>query len=234
LILPLFGVQLLRTYRTISFLFLFASALLAQKPFQNGQAARAVVGQITFTAGNNNPSQQILGGASGLAWAGNRLYVADSNRLAASPLDDRVVVFDTTLIPTPYTNLGQDTALFGQPYCYVCGTQASLVLGQNTFNPPTWTPSGQSTSATAYYPGVNGKQDPAGTSVPENAWLNNASAVGSDGVRLAVADTDNNRVLIWTTIPTSNNQPPNLGAVRKAFGSATISFTSRTPKTIAS
>ncbi len=189
---------------------MFSFALLAQKPFQNGQAARAVVGQITFTVGNNNPSQQTLGGASGIAWAGNRLYVADSNRVAASPLDDRVLVFDTTLIPGPYTNLATDTALYGQSSCFVCGTQASLVLGQNTFNPPTWIPSGSSSSETAYYPGRNGTQDPASTSTPENAWFNNATAVGTDGVRLAVADTDNNRVLIWTTIPTSNNQPPNL------------------------
>ena len=138
------------------------------------------------------------------------LYVADSNRVAASPLDNRVLVFDTTLIPGPYTELATDTALYGQTSCFVCGTQASLVLGQNTFNPPTWTPSGSSTPETAYYNGWNGTQDPAGSSTPENAWFYNATAVASDGIRLAVADTDNNRVLIWTTIPTSNNQPPNL------------------------
>jgi uncharacterized protein (TIGR03437 family) len=190
---------------------LFASALLAQKPFQNGQAARAVVGQITFTVGNNNPSQQTLGGVSGIAWAGNRLYAADSNVLGATPSDNRVMVFDTTLIPTAYTDLTTDSALYGQPYCYVCGTQASLILGQNTFNPPTYTPSASgSTSETAYFPGVNGTQDPAGSSATENAWLNTATAVASDGIRLAVADTNNNRILIWTTIPTATNQHPNL------------------------
>ncbi len=31
--------------------------------------------------------------------------------------------------------------------------------------------------------------------------------MASDGVRLAVADTDNNRVLIWNSIPVSNNRP---------------------------
>ncbi len=201
---------MLRTYRTISFFCLFASALLAQKPFQNGQAARAVVGQITFTVGNNNPSQQTLGGASGIAWAGNRLYVADSNLVGATPVDNRVLVFDTTLVPGPYVDLATDTSLYGQASCFVCGTQASLVLGQNTFNPPTWTPANTSTSETAYYNGWNGTQDPSTTSVPENAWFYNATAVASDGIRLAVADTNNNRVLIWTTIPTANNQPPNL------------------------
>jgi uncharacterized protein (TIGR03437 family) len=197
---------------------LFASALLAQKPFQNGQAARAVVGQITFTVGNNNPSQQTLGGASGIAWAGNRLYVADSNLVGATPLDNRVLVFDTTLIPGPYVDLATDTSLYGQATCFVCGTQASLVLGQNTFNPPTWTPSNSSASETAYYNGWNGAQDPSTTSVSENAWLYDATAVASDGIRLAVADTNNNRVLIWTTIPTGNNQPPNLVVGQPNFG----------------
>jgi uncharacterized protein (TIGR03437 family) len=197
---------------------LFAASLLAQKPFQNGQAARAVVGQITFTVGNNNPSQQTLGGASGIAWAANRLYVADSNLVGATPVDNRVMVFDTTLIPNAYTDLETDTALYGQVTCFVCGTQASLVLGQNTFNPPTWTPAGMSTSETAYYNGWNGTQDPSSTSTPENAWFYNATAVASDGIRLAVADTNNNRVLIWTTAPTSNNQPPNLVVGQPNFG----------------
>jgi len=189
---------------------LFASALFAQKPFQNGQAARAVVGQITFTKGDSNPSQQVLGGASGIAWAGNRLYVADSNRIAATPQDNRVVVFDTTLIPNPYVDLTQDTALFGQPYCFVCGTAMSLTLGQDTFLPPTFIPSGSSSPVTGFYNGINGTTDPASSSTPEHAWFNNATAVASDGIRLAVADTDNNRVLIWNSLPTKNNQNPDL------------------------
>jgi len=197
-------------FRKFSLVVLSASALFAQKPFQNGQAARAVVGQTTFSIGNANPSQVVLGGASGIAWAGNRLYVADSNRVAASPNDDRVVVFDTTLIPDAHTDLTQDSVIFSQSSCYVCGTPASLVLGQNTFVAPTYTPSGLSSSATSYYPGINGNQDPSSTSIPENARFNNATAVASDGIRLAVADTDNNRVLIWNSIPNTNNQPPDL------------------------
>jgi len=37
--------------------------------------------------------------------------------------------------------------------------------------------------------------------------LRTPTAVASDGQILAVADTDNNRVLIWRSIPTSNNTP---------------------------
>ena len=179
-----------------------------------------MVGQITFTVGNNNPSQQTLGGAGGVAWAGNRLYVADSNRAGAGPLDNRVLVFDTTLIPNPYTELSTDTALYGQNSCFVCGTQASLILGQNTFTPPTFTPSTPpgSPAETAYYSGWDGAEDPASTSTPENARFKNPDAVASDGIRLAVADTDNNRVVIWTTLPTTNNQPPNLVLGQSDFG----------------
>ena len=188
---------------------MFASALQAQKPFQNGQAARAVVGQITFTQGSAVPSQQVLGGASGLAWAGNRLYVADSNRIAASPQDHRVLVFDTTQIPGPYTDITIDNAVFSRPYCFLCGSPAGLSLGQDTFDPPTIT-SG-STTTQAFYSGRNGTQDPSsGASPAEHAWFNNATAVATDGVRFAVADTDNNRVLLWRTPPSSTNQNPDL------------------------
>jgi len=200
---------LFRKYQAVFFLVLFASALQAQKPFQNGQAARAVVGQITFTQGSAVPSQQVLGGASGLAWAGNRLYVADSNRIAASPQDHRVLVFDTTQIPGPYTDITIDNAVFSRPYCFLCGSPAGLSLGQDTFDPPTIT-SG-STTTQAFYSGRNGTQDPSsGASPAEHAWFNNATAVATDGVRFAVADTDNNRVLLWRTPPSSTNQNPDL------------------------
>src|SRR5207302_3990316 len=42
------------------------------------------------------------------------------------------------------------------------------------------------------------------------AQFNNATAVATDGTIVAVADTDNNRILIWTSIPASMNQAPNL------------------------
>jgi hypothetical protein len=66
----------------------------------------------------------------------------------------------------------------------VSGANADLVLGQADF---TTTTSG--TSATTM-------EQPAG--------------VWTDGVRLAVADLGNNRVLIWNTFPTANGQPADL------------------------
>jgi uncharacterized protein (TIGR03437 family) len=41
---------------------------------------------------------------------------------------------------------------------------------------------------------------------PTQNSLRNPQGVASDGVHLVVADTDDNRILIWNTIPTTNNQ----------------------------
>ena len=42
------------------------------------------------------------------------------------------------------------------------------------------------------------------------AGMQNPTAVATDGVRIAVADTDNNRVLLWNSIPTQNGAPPDV------------------------
>ncbi len=189
---------------------MFASALFAQKPFQNGQAARAVLGQLTFTKGDQNPTGQVLGGAGGVAYANGMVFVADGNRLGATPGDNRVLVFDQTKIPGPYTDLLTDTAVQPLTSCYVCGTPASFGMGQNTLTPPTYVPSGQTTPITGFYSGYNGTPyaPSQGSSTPEeNPWMDNPTAVASDGVHFAVADTDNNRVLLWNSIPTGNTYP---------------------------
>src|SRR6202012_4680422 len=47
-------------------------------------------------------------------------------------------------------------------------------------------------------------------------------AVASDGVHVAVADTDHNRVLIWNSIPVSNDQPADVVVGQPNFQSSTI------------
>ena len=51
--------------------------------------------------------------------------------------------------------------------------------------------------------------------------LNAPGALNSDGTRLFVADSGNNRVLIWSTIPTVTRQPANLVLGQPAFGVST-------------
>ena len=67
--------------------------------------------------------------------------------------------------------------------CPACIGKPDVVLGQTAFN-------------TASKGVENG--------------FNNPTAIATDGVRLAIADTDNNRVLLWRTIPSVNGTVPDV------------------------
>jgi uncharacterized protein (TIGR03437 family) len=163
-----------------AFFSLCAGVAFAQQ-FITGQAARLVIGQTTFTSQNFGASNTLLGGAAGIAFAGDTLFVADSNRVGYTPINNRVLLFEhmSQILPTP---LGQIPAYSGT--CPVCGGQATLVLGQPDF------------LGTSFSTTQTGMRTPV--------------SVATDGINLAVADTENNRVLLWKSIPTTNDQPPDL------------------------
>src|SRR5579864_1285351 len=85
---------------------LLTSAWAGAADFVTGQAARAVFGQQTFTAqdietpcqGSNsyncaNPGPYVLGAAGGVAFANDTVFVADSSRINASPVLNRIVMY---------------------------------------------------------------------------------------------------------------------------------------------
>ncbi|MEK7403719.1 MAG: hypothetical protein AAB225_01295 [Acidobacteriota bacterium] len=156
---------------------LLAGAAAHGADFATGQAARLVIGQPTFTRQHPTPSDVILGGVSGVAYANDTLFVCDANRISASPVNHRVLMYNrlSQMLPEPTAELPQDTR------CPVCTGAATLVLGQTDF--------------TKFELGLS------------QSSLRLPTSVASDGRILVVADTDNNRVLIWNTIPTGNNQP---------------------------
>lgn len=156
-------------------LFSLCACVSLAAEFITGQGARLVIGQTTFTSQTAGASDTLLGGVGGVAFANGRLFVADANRLNFSPINNRVLVFDTTGFPRATDEL--------QPYsgrCPVCVGKANLVLGQDSF------------TATTPNVGANRFNLPVG--------------IATDGTRLAVADTLNNRVLIWNSLPTVNGQ----------------------------
>jgi uncharacterized protein (TIGR03437 family) len=159
--------------------FILCAAAVSAADFTNGQAARLVIGQTTFTSEDPNSSDTVVGGISGVAYAADTLFVADSNQVGAAPSNNRVLLFGglSSQLPTPTAEL---------PYnrkCPVCVGQATVVLGQ-----PDFTTTTENLTAT-------------------QSNLRQPTAVASDGVHLVVADTGNNRVLIWNRIPTMNEQP---------------------------
>ena len=155
-----------------------ASPLFPQAVWSGGQAARLVIGQPHFTRQSPAPSREIIGSAQGVAVAGDRLVIVDSNKVGAVPNSNRVLIYNglSDFIPELEEELAQDGI------CPVCVGVPDVVLGQPDFD----------------------------SFDPSRAGLNKPLAAASDGVRLAVADTDNNRVLIWNTIPFANGTSPDV------------------------
>jgi uncharacterized protein (TIGR03437 family) len=160
-----------------------STTLCSGQAFLTGQAARAVIGQATFDGQVSGTSNTIFGGIGGLAYANNTLFATDANRLGLLPNNNRILVFNNVQQQLPADN-AEIAPYAGR--CPVCGGIASLVLGQPDF-----------TTAAQITP-------------PTQASLRTPTAVASDGKTLAVADTSNNRILIWHSLPTVNGQPADI------------------------
>src|SRR3954447_19334582 len=115
------------------YVYLLCAASMCAADFTTGQAARLVIGQQTFTSQDSNSSNSVLGGASGLAYAADTLFVADSNRVGASPSNHRVLLFQNLsgMVPQPTDPLTYTRK------CPACLGKATLVLGQPDFTTTT-------------------------------------------------------------------------------------------------
>jgi len=165
-------------FKTCALLSLCACVGLAAD-FVTGQGARLVVGQRTFTDQQPGVSDTLLGGVGGVAYANGILFVADSNRIGLTPINNRVLEFPTQNFPGPLDVIRPFLAR-----CAVCVGQANVVLGQPDFVSSTYSIS--------------------------QSGLRLPTAVATDGTVLAVADTANNRIMIWKSIPTTINQPADI------------------------
>lgn len=154
-----------------------------------GQGARAVIGQPAFYAQEFGSSSTRFGAIGGLAYAAGTLFATDANRLSLLPNNNRVLLFNNIKNQLPAANA--EIPEF-QGRCPVCGGVASTILGDKNAD---GTPA-QGTTRT-------------GMRLPV--------AVASDGKVLAVADTSNNRVLIWLSIPTVSGQPADVVLGQKDF-----------------
>jgi uncharacterized protein (TIGR03437 family) len=185
-------------------LFLLSTALFAEIDFTTGQAARLVVGQSTFTAQESGASATLLGAVGGLAYVNDMLLVADSNRLKATPINHRALIYKnlSQQLPGPLDELPVSDVR-----CPVCLGTADVVLGQPSL-------------------------DEAELHVAAADTLRTPTAIASDGVRVAVADTDNNRVLIWNSIPATNGQPADVVVGQPDFESYASTGSSPTPQSL--
>ncbi|MCX6623753.1 MAG: hypothetical protein NTY38_22345, partial [Acidobacteria bacterium] len=149
--------------------------------FTTGQSARLIIGQPNPTAQQSGASAIQVGAPSGVAVGGNLFLLADDNRVGATPNNNRVLLFQGVGNWLPRP---ADPPTQGTR-CPICVGQASTVLGQPDF------------STTEFVK-------------PTQSSLRQPTAVATDGTMVAIADTDNNRILIWKSVPSTNGTPADL------------------------
>jgi uncharacterized protein (TIGR03437 family) len=191
-----------------------ALARAANSQFVDGQAAWAIYGQPYAGASSSPPSQTVTGTAGGVAWANGKLLVSEGNRIGANSLSadgttptvgNRATIFDTTALPDTHSDVA-NTGNYLNTRCPLCGFPASTVIGQVNFT---------NTSV-----GVQASDSAGG--------MRNPIGIATDGTVVAVADTDNNRVLIWKSFPTTNGQQPNVVLGQSDFNGTTAGTTNNT------
>ena len=195
-------------------LLLTAGLVSAQPQFSTAQAARLVIGQPRFSSQRSDIVGTIVGAAQGVAFANGTLLVADANRQGGFPANSRVLVYKDIIsqFPGPHDEVIQN----GTP-CPIClgypaggappgGTPwpgASTVLGQPDF--------------VSYLP----NQSTTVNAAPSATTMSYPVGVAYNGTMVAVADAENNRVLIWNSLPQNNDQPPDFVVGQPNFTSNT-------------
>jgi uncharacterized protein (TIGR03437 family) len=211
--------MIMRFVTSVFALILAASASAQNPQFATGQAARLVIGQPHFDAESDSATQTTVGSVSGVAYANNTLFVADANQIGAAPVNNRVLLFNdvSTQLPPPTADL---------PYvslCPVCVGSANVVLGQPDYTTTTPAPCVPPPSTVTTTPTPTTPTCPTGApQTPIATGMRVPTAVASDGTHLVVADTQNNRVLIWNTIPANMNQAPDVVVGQSGFTTATF------------
>ena len=205
--------------------------------FSTGQAARLVIGQTNFTAGNFGATNTLLGSPSGIAYANG---TSCGWPIPTGSAARRTITAFCGSAMSPLTRgPPQDPTIIGST-CGVCRGQASLVLGQPDFisnncphahryaqpdrdrdrrehrgrcgygQQPRPDLAFAPESRTANPPDVVvGQPDFThnGTSVPPTATsLRGPTGVWIAGGKLYVADTQDNRILIYNKIPTNEQR----------------------------
>ena len=184
--------------------------------------ANIVVGQGNLTTGTFSAiSATTLDEPTSVYSDGTKLFIADG-------LGDRIVVWNTipTAVPAPAANL-----VFGQPN-FTTQTQNTGGLSASGLNYPS---SIYGDATRLYVSDGDNNRTLIWNTIPAASWIspnleygqpgmgsNSANDAASatnlnlpetaytDGTRIYVADFGNNRILIWNSIPTSNQAPANI------------------------
>lgn len=201
-------------------------------PFSNFQEASVVIGQTDFTGGTSNQGGAVgantLDGPYGnvlYAIFGNRLYIPDT-------LNRRILGFNG--IPSVNNEdanfvMGQDdftstssstTAKgFSSPQTVVGDGFKTMMADFSNNRVLLW----NSVPSSNLDADVVVGQDDFTSAAPActQSSLRNPESVAMSGNKLVVTDTNNHRVLIWNSIPTTNGEPADIVLGQSDFTSCT-------------
>jgi len=210
-------------------------------PSQNGASASFALGQSDLTSATASTARGGLSGPTGLVSDGTRLAVADQ-------ANNRVLLYNALPTGTPslpdlvvgQTNfdnaIGQCSAAGLNAPASASIAQGKLVLA-DTFNhrvliwssvptasgAPADLVLGQTSLTSCVGNDANG--DGTADSTPSASTLFFPSGVWTDGTRLLVADSSNNRVLLWNQFPTASGQPADVVLGQPDFVTRTAATT---------
>jgi uncharacterized protein (TIGR03437 family) len=166
--------------------------------FQTGQAARAVIGQASFSARDAG----IV--AHALAVSKGRLYAADAS--------NHVLTFDLAKIPGPK----DDPVDRDSPACGVCGFSPASITNQGVIRGVAGAAAYGKTVVVAdaanhhvliWRDASVSSQKPDVVLGRAGSALLEPTSVAFDGKRLFIGDAGLHRVLVWNTLPQAEDQP---------------------------
>ncbi|WP_375768039.1 hypothetical protein NR798_41200 [Archangium gephyra] len=224
-------------------------------PSANGASAGFVLGQPDFPDFETGSGEQGLGSPEGLSSDATRLAVADTRNSrvllhstlpASTGATPSLVLGQESLDPTARlpgcgrTSLGLPEDVFlGGGKLLVADSANNRVLVWNTLPTTNGAPAdlvlGQRSFTTCVENDANGDEVRDTTATATTLW--NPTGVWTDGTRLVVADSYNNRVLLWNQFPTTHGQPADVVLGQADFTSRAPALTAtgmNTPYTVAS
>jgi uncharacterized protein (TIGR03437 family) len=189
--------------RSIFTILLCAAAVLSAADFQDFQAARAVIGQPSFSAHEKGVV------ARSLSFVKNNLYVADAS--------GHVLSYDVSRVGSAKT-----------PGCPVCLVGPQTTIAQNVFegvaavaiHGQTIVVADARSQRVLLWNGISPSREP---DVILSGFRNPVS-VALDDQRLFVGDAASHHVFVWNSLPTDDSQPPDvtLGSDAEIPGADTI------------
>ncbi|HYO72597.1 MAG TPA: hypothetical protein VEU33_41640, partial [Archangium sp.] len=224
-------------------------------PAANGASAGFVLGQTDFPHSETGSGEQGLGSPEGLSSDGTRLAVADTRNSrillhtllpASTGATPALVLGQTSLEPTARlpgcgrTSLGFPEDVFlGGGKLLVADSVNNRVLVWNTLPTTNAAPADLVLGQRSFTSCVENDANDDGTrdAAPAANTLWNPTGVWTDGTRLVVADSYNNRVLIWSQFPTTDRQPADVVLGQSGFTSRAMALTAsgmNTPYTVTS